>query len=936
MKRSNAPRKRLPVNPSLEYLQKQAKRRVKLTPSLKLAKAQHQLAQEYGCKNWAELARVVQSMGRTAKELTPRKDFNPLPDAANDGDIDKVRAILAKGEFTQHDLDLALSRGTWNLSRHPERRVLGKLLLEHGADPDGQYGSNYGPIILSPCEGLDPEGIEFLIKAGADVSFGPFANKYASDNTPMNAVLSTYARGRNEAKHRCIDLLIKHGAQWEDDVIMDIHRGNAEGLAERIRKDRSLIGMHFGSQPNARTNGNISLRGATLLHLAVEFGERECVKVLLDHHADLNAPSEIIDGIGGQTPVFHAVATWALAVQNESPDLLETLLQKGARTDVKATFRLFGEVIEPALTPLEYALRGIDETKASPAKQRELQLLRGADRKTQLKEAIRHEQAEEAVRLLNTYPDLLDIDLWPVAIFQAKSLAMTQLLLDRGLDPNRCSAPRKPLHLAATRKLPKVVEILLEGGADPNITDGEGFMPLDLYGGLIPGPRDEEDQKIIAQLLAAGAKPNLWTWIRLGETEHVLRLLKEAPSLIHAKSPDLQFLPLHVAARMANVPVVRYLIEHGADVNAGENTALWFAAQSGAEPAVDRIEIMKLLLNAGADVNRRCEEGSTALHYAAWRGPVEAVELLLSREARNWIEDHSGKLPRDYATGSNVSPDKEAIIRLFSTPRIDDPNFQAAVDAMSAGDLPEVQVLLRKHPYLSKAQAEEEGWYAGPYFKHPYLLEFVAENPIRTRKLPPNIHEIAQFIIDTGVNPEALDKTIGLVASGCVPRECGVQTLLLELLVKNGALPSKGLEAALMHGEKEASETLIRLGAVPDFFSSACLGLIEKIERALARESLSRKEKEQALHGAIRYGQLAVVRLLLEWGINLQDEILDYGTPLHYAALFGQKEIAAWMVAEGADVRKKDTQWQGTPAGWAHHNGKPEIARWLGQLEKDQ
>src|SRR5262245_62982123 len=60
------PRKRLPVNPSLEHLKKQAKRLAARDPSMQLADAQHRLAHEYGCKSWAELAHVVETMGRGA------------------------------------------------------------------------------------------------------------------------------------------------------------------------------------------------------------------------------------------------------------------------------------------------------------------------------------------------------------------------------------------------------------------------------------------------------------------------------------------------------------------------------------------------------------------------------------------------------------------------------------------------------------------------------------------------------------------------------------------------------------------------------------------------------------------------------------------------------------------------------------------------------
>ncbi|HSI83809.1 MAG TPA: ankyrin repeat domain-containing protein [Candidatus Methylacidiphilales bacterium] len=680
MKHLPVPRKRLPVNPSLEHLQKQAKRLVKQSSAasprsvkpLTLAVAQHRLAREYGCKHWAELVRIVESMGRTASELTPKKSFNPLPDAANDGDIDRVRHLLAAGDFTQHDLDLALSRGAWNLSRHPERRALGELLLQHGADPNGQYGSNYGPIILSPCEGLDPEGIAFLIEAGADVTFGPIKNKYADDVTPVNAVLSTYVRGRNAAKRACLDLLIRHGARWQDDAIMAIHRGDAAALGVMVDKDRTLLQMHFGANSDSRRLGNINLRGATLLHLAVEFGERECVEALLSRYwyrddVDMNKASLVIDGVGGQSALYHAIATW-----DGDVSMLEFLMKRDGKwinPASRASFLLFGEKMPP-MTPLEYAMRGVtDETKLGSAKKRELEILRDADTKARLKEAIKREDVAEVSALLDAAPNLLSADLWPVTLFQAKSLSIARLLLDRGLDPNTCSAPRKPLHFAADRKLPEVMALLLSRGADPNIRDGEGYTPLDLYGGLVPGERDEADRTNIALLLGAGARPNLWTWLRLGETERVLGMLREDPELIHARSPDLGFSVLDQASRSADVAVVQYLIANGAALNVAnpaDNTPLWFACQSGANPG-RRLQVLRLLLAAGANVHQLCEDGSTALHFAAWRGPAAAVELLLSHGALPTIADKNGQLPRHYATGSHAltAEEKEAVLALL-------------------------------------------------------------------------------------------------------------------------------------------------------------------------------------------------------------------------------------------------------------------------------
>src|SRR5262249_17709255 len=204
---------------------------------LSLQQAQHQLAIEHGCRNWVELTHVVETMSRGATErVNVRSEREPLPAAANRSDVEAVRRILRDGPFTQHDLDLALARA---VLRFDERRAIAELLVAHGADPDGQYGSNYGPIVFVTGECLDRGGLQFLIAHAADVTFGPMMTKYGPA-TPMGHTLGSYSRGHNERKHRCIEILLKHGAVLPPEVtpaMFAIHRGDAGGLAELIGGD---------------------------------------------------------------------------------------------------------------------------------------------------------------------------------------------------------------------------------------------------------------------------------------------------------------------------------------------------------------------------------------------------------------------------------------------------------------------------------------------------------------------------------------------------------------------------------------------------------------------------------------------------------------------------------------------------------------------------
>src|SRR5579871_2797225 len=123
--------------------------------------------------------------------------------------------------------------------------------------------------------------------------------------------------------------------------------------------------------------------------------------------------------------------------------------------------------------------------------------------------------------------------------------------------------------------------------------------------------------------------------------------------------------------------------------------------------------------------------------------------------------------------------------------RIEDPDFRRAVDLLDAGDADGLSAHLKSHPGLVRQRVVFEG---GNYFRNPSLLEFVAENPIRHGKLPANTVAVARVILEAGAAEDraAMNETLGLVCSGRVARECGVQSPLIDLLCAAGADPNSG------------------------------------------------------------------------------------------------------------------------------------------------
>jgi hypothetical protein len=134
---------------------------------------------------------------------------------------------------------------------------------------------------------------------------------------------------------------------------------------------------------------------------------------------------------------------------------------------------------------------------------------------------------------------------------------------------------------------------------------------------------------------------------------------------------------------------------------------------------------------------------------------------------------------------------------------MDESLFRDAVSAIDAGDLPAVERLLAENPELVRERLTSPGaWLRDKvgdaldgFFREPYLLWFVAEDPVRNGKLPTNIAAIAGAIIRAAERervaslPEQIAYALRLVCWSWISRECGVQIQLIDVLLDAGASP---------------------------------------------------------------------------------------------------------------------------------------------------
>ena len=228
-----------------------------------------------------------------------------------------------------------------------------ELLVAHGADVNALWNGYY-PIIFAPCETVEPLPLKWLLEHGANPNCADPQRKYPG--TALDFVIGTY--GRSEHLATCINILLQaDGAtQYNVPPLLSLLRGQIDLLTDQLDADPALIHRRFPEFDFGSTAcRSLKLQGATLLHVAAEYGNVGAAKLLLDRGAEVNARALVDEsGVGGQTPIFHAVTQfndWGLAVA-------QLLIERGA--DLSLRVRLPGHYERPGevigCTPLEYAL----------------------------------------------------------------------------------------------------------------------------------------------------------------------------------------------------------------------------------------------------------------------------------------------------------------------------------------------------------------------------------------------------------------------------------------------------------------------------------------------------------------------------------------------------------------------------------------------------
>ena len=261
-----------------------------------------------------------------------------------------------------------------------------------------------------------------------------------------------------------------------------------------------------------------------------------------------------------------------------------------------------------------------------------------------------------------------------LAAARAGDSVEVRALLAAGADVNGADPDgRTALMVAAGRNDQTLVELLLDAGADAGQRDIEGVSALTIA--KADGFRD-----IVALLRDAGASESqeelLDEAVRAGDLDAVARLLDEGADANALDTNDYQT-PLMTALELRELEILLRLVQAGADPTregtgiqtSGENAisvaarqsspwALRVLLQARARQAdLDRalmigcanVAIVRVALEAGANVNARGRRDETPLICAASAGSAEAVSALLEAGANVDATSRDGRTASEVA-----------------------------------------------------------------------------------------------------------------------------------------------------------------------------------------------------------------------------------------------------------------------------------------------
>jgi cytohesin len=480
-------------------------------------------------------------------------------------------------------------------------------------------------------------------------------------------------------------------------------------------------------------------------------------------------------------------------------------------------------------------------------------------------------------------------------------------------DPkDRCT----PLHHASRFGFVEVIEWLLANGADVDARAYNDFSPLYFAdkpavvqailrhrpkdreraaeffrqplqhaaaGVTSGGPGAKKWREIVQLMVDAGAPYTLEIAAYLNDLPRIREALQKDPRL--ATSAD-GARSLRVAAAEGHTKICKVLLAHKADPNDWANGTGYPILV----PAIRHPAVVKLLLEAGADIKTRIswrapktggwiiDDEATALHFAAKDGAVESTKLLLDAGVDINARDTRGQTALDIAVRCKQGEVAHLVASRMGTAEAPNKGWRTLFHQL---------VLTGKWDRLGEVLRDKD--VADLFAREGPTLMTAAAYQIRVAQTRKHEEDNARYLtIIKTLHERGIP--INLVAAITIDDVARVKELLKA-------------EPALASSMDEGKTPLIHRAVMFDRRA-----IVDLLLGAGADANDADASGYTALHWAAFWGRPEIAKRLLQRGAKVNARASGGFTPLHEAARLGSVAVARELLAAGADVNAVDSR----------------------------